>query len=55
MINLKKKVAVFMGVMTVGAFSIGAATGIRVAATYKQQQINYYYYVYSKPVIEFDG
>ena len=53
--NVKKKVAVFMGVMTVGAFSIGAATGIRVAATYKQQQINYNNNVYSKPVIEYDG
>lgn len=52
---MKKKVAVFMGVMTVGAFSIGAATGIRVAATYKQQQINYNNNVYSKPVIEYDG
>lgn len=52
---MNKKLALFVSILTVGSFSLGAATGTRITATLKQQQINYSGSTYNKQVIEYKG
>lgn len=52
---MNKKWMLFVSLVTLGAFSLGAATGTKITATLKQQQINYKGTSYSKEVVEYKG